>query len=136
MTWMEAQQVVDALADANGEDVMSAWHTANVLGDSGPTPRLSFEDQWTATLWCSRQRQQTVLEHEPTNEKIRKCLIAMELKQSASAGARWQETQRGFPGPPGHNARWHIIQAQLPRLTARRNLKTSGTCHHVSTVET
>jgi hypothetical protein len=45
MTWTEAQQVVNALVDANGEVVMSAWHGANVLGDSGPTPRLSFEDQ-------------------------------------------------------------------------------------------
>ena len=42
---MEAQWVVNALVDANGEVVMSAWHGANVLGDSGPTPRLSFEDQ-------------------------------------------------------------------------------------------
>lgn len=42
MASMEVQQVVNALVDANREDVMLAWHSANVLGDSGPTPRLSL----------------------------------------------------------------------------------------------
>jgi len=38
-TWMEPQQDVNALMDANGEVVISVWDTANVLGDSGPTLR-------------------------------------------------------------------------------------------------
>lgn len=37
---------------------------------------------------------------------------AMERKESGSAGPRWQETQRGFPGPTGDNTRCHTIQAQ------------------------
>ena len=45
MTGTEAQQVVNALVDANAQVVMSAWHGANVLGDWGPTPRPSLADQ-------------------------------------------------------------------------------------------
>lgn len=68
MAWMELQRVVDALMDANGE-VMLVWHTANALGDSGPTPRVSFEDQRIATLWCLRQRQHTFLAQWPSSER-------------------------------------------------------------------
>lgn len=109
MAWMEPQQVVDALMDANGE-VMLVWHTANVLGDSGPTPRLSFKDQRTATLWCLRQRRHTSLDHGSTNERTgtpQEILVRMRLIASADAEACRQETQCAFSWSSNDNVHNH-----------------------------